>query len=141
VLPRCSVSLSRAVSSPGSSPLFRSLTNPWLTGISVLTFVFALMNKHKEKQRVAHGKPAKIIDTSMHKVYQAAPDDEVAGGYRLGDQAFLDLTDVQNDEVGASLFLLLTVLMKSSSLSLRTERLTIWNEFMRTTHRLSEIRG
>ncbi|RSH95797.1 hypothetical protein EHS25_000889 [Saitozyma podzolica] len=102
----------------------------------VLTFVFALMNKHKEKQRVAHGKPAKIIDTSMHKVYQAAPDDEVAGGYRLGDQAFLDLTDVQNDEVGASLFLLLTMLMKRSSLSIRTERLTIWNEFMRTTHRL-----
>ncbi|GFZ47569.1 hypothetical protein JCM24511_05313 [Saitozyma sp. JCM 24511] len=64
----------------------------------LLTFVFALMNKHKEKQRVAHGKPAKIIDTSMHKVYQAAPDDEVAAGYRLGDQAFMDLTDVQNDE-------------------------------------------
>jgi hypothetical protein len=59
------------------------------------------MNKHKEKQRVAHGKPAKIIDTSMHKVYRAAPDDEVAAGYRLGDQAFMDLTDVQNDEVGA----------------------------------------
>ncbi|RSH80850.1 hypothetical protein EHS25_007019 [Saitozyma podzolica] len=64
----------------------------------LLTFVFALMNKHKEKQRVAHGKPAKIIDTSMHKVYRAAPDDEVAAGYRLGDQAFMDLTDVQNDE-------------------------------------------
>ncbi|GFZ50389.1 hypothetical protein JCM24511_08146 [Saitozyma sp. JCM 24511] len=64
----------------------------------VLTFVFALMNRHKEKQRVAHGKPAKIIDTSMHKVYQAAPDAEVEGGCRLGDQAFLDLTDGQNDE-------------------------------------------
>ncbi|RSH89802.1 hypothetical protein EHS25_001788 [Saitozyma podzolica] len=64
----------------------------------VLTFVFALMNRHKEKQRVAHGKPAKIIDSSMHKVYQAAPDAEIEGGFRLGDQAFLDLTDGQNDE-------------------------------------------
>jgi hypothetical protein len=45
----------------------------------------------------------------MHKVYQAAPDAEIEGGFRLGDQAFLDLTDGQNDEVGLPLFMLMTV--------------------------------
>jgi hypothetical protein len=56
------------------------------------------MNKRKEKQRVANGKPAKLVDTSMQKAYAAAPNDAI-GEYRLGDQAFMDLTDVQNDEV------------------------------------------
>ncbi|GFZ51567.1 LOW QUALITY PROTEIN: hypothetical protein JCM24511_09334 [Saitozyma sp. JCM 24511] len=68
-----------------------------LIGNSLQTFVFAIMNKRKEKQRVANGKPAKLVDTSMHKAYAAAPNDAI-GEYRLGDQAFMDLTDVQNDE-------------------------------------------
>lgn len=58
------------------------------------------MNKRKEKQRVANGKPAKLVDSSMAKVYQAGPSEKTENGYRLGDQAFDDLTDVQNDEVG-----------------------------------------
>jgi hypothetical protein len=66
-----------------------------LIGNSLQTFVFAIMNKRKEKQRVANGK---------HKAYAAAPNDAI-GEYRLGDQAFMDLTDVQNDEVSRHLSL------------------------------------
>jgi hypothetical protein len=74
----------------------------WLIPISALTLAFWMMNKRKEKQRVTNGKPAKLVDSSMHRVYQAAFDDAVTEGYRLGDQAFSDLTDVQNDEVRGS---------------------------------------
>lgn len=56
------------------------------------------MNKSHEKRRVALGKPAKIANTSLEgKYYQ---DDNIAAdGQQLGQQAFVDMTDVENDEV------------------------------------------
>ena len=61
-----------------------------------------LENHHKEKVRVRNGKPAKLYNSSMAKEYAAGPADEVdANGNRLGDQAFSDLTDKENDEVSA----------------------------------------
>lgn len=51
------------------------------------------MNKNKEKQRVANGKPAKLTDRSMNLKYVAGVDDGT------GSNAFLDLTDKENDEV------------------------------------------
>jgi hypothetical protein len=56
---------------------------------------------------VRNGKPAKLVDRSMGARYVAGDVDENgekgAGGVVLGEQAFLDLTDRQNDEVGFSL--------------------------------------
>ncbi|KAG6010407.1 hypothetical protein E4U21_006971 [Claviceps maximensis] len=66
-----------------------------------------LLNKLQEKKRVRNGKTAKILDRSMESTYHAIGsgqdnDEEVtlqdASGHRLGDQAFLDLTDRENDE-------------------------------------------
>lgn len=54
------------------------------------------MNKRKEKQRVAHGKPAKLTDRSMERTYEAGDAADV-----LGQNAFLDMTDKENDEVRA----------------------------------------
>ena len=71
------------------------------------------LNKLQERKRVKNGKPRKIKDRSMEHKYHDAdeqPDEENVGvaegdpeatpGHhaRIGDQAFLDLTDRQNDE-------------------------------------------
>lgn len=60
--------------------------------------VLFILNKRKEKERVAHGKPAKILDTSLDKKYVQHDELVDANGNPLGQQAFLDLTDGQNDE-------------------------------------------
>lgn len=57
------------------------------------------MNKQKEKERVANGKPAKLTDRSMDRTYAAGDATDV-----LGQNAFLDLTDKENDEVKRSRF-------------------------------------
>ncbi|KAI1361854.1 major facilitator superfamily domain-containing protein [Xylaria arbuscula] len=72
-------------------------------------FNLAFLNKLQERRRVANGKPAKIIDTSMSNTYRdltAAGDSSSGGGVtedgaadqRIGEHAFEDLTDRQNDE-------------------------------------------
>ena len=70
---------------------------------AVLVAWFMLLNKRKEKVRVANGKPAKLVDRSMDAKYSAQVElkegEEGYGGVRLGDQAFLDMTDHKNDEV------------------------------------------
>lgn len=56
------------------------------------------MNKSHEKRRVALGKPAKMQNSSMEAKY--ANDEQTgADGVRMGDRAFDDLTDRQNEEV------------------------------------------
>lgn len=54
-----------------------------------------VLNKMQEKKRVANGKSARIVDQSMQNQYQ-----DVEGGTEssVGNQAFMDLTDRQNDE-------------------------------------------
>ncbi|KZT50875.1 MFS general substrate transporter [Calocera cornea HHB12733] len=75
-----------------------------LLGIYVLQVInLMFLNKRKEAQRVANGKPAKLRDLSMMKHFEQANDQTLAGAEagahaHLGDQAFLDLTDQQNDE-------------------------------------------
>ncbi|ORY82361.1 major facilitator superfamily domain-containing protein [Leucosporidium creatinivorum] len=67
-----------------------------LVGLVALQAVnLAYLNKRKEKQRVANGKPAKITDRSMTNKYEAEDEAKDAS---LGQMAFLDLTDGQNDE-------------------------------------------
>lgn len=69
------------------------------------------LNKLQERRRVKEGKPAKIKDLSMEDTYHDVEDEEidpnsrVAEGNveaqnraRVGDQAFLDLTDNRNNE-------------------------------------------
>lgn len=71
------------------------------------------LNKLQERKRVKNGKPAKIKDRSMDTKYHDAdeqPDDFGTGlaegdpegrpahHTRIGDNAFLDLTDRKNDE-------------------------------------------
>lgn len=73
------------------------------------------LNKVQERKRVANGKPAKIKDLSMtdkyDEGYEPETDEEfgkaveagdspptVTRHPRIGDQAFLDLTDRKNDE-------------------------------------------
>ncbi|GAP90676.2 putative major facilitator superfamily general substrate [Rosellinia necatrix] len=86
----------------------------------------ALLNKQQERRRVRNGKPAKIKDASMADTYEdiassAAGDEEASGGVgdgtattttttnttaaaaaagrsRLGQNAFADMTDRENDE-------------------------------------------
>ncbi|KAI1822478.1 MFS general substrate transporter [Xylaria intraflava] len=57
------------------------------------------LNKMQERRRVENGKPAKIIDTSMADTYHdLVAADESAGESRIGQNAFADLTDRENDE-------------------------------------------
>lgn len=73
------------------------------TALQAFNLVF--LNKLQERKRVANGKPAKIKDRSMETEYHDADEqlesDNVeadAHRARIGDQAFLDLTDRKNDE-------------------------------------------
>jgi hypothetical protein len=77
---------------------------------------YFFLNKLKEKQRVAHGKPAKLADRSMQQAYTSGDASEA-----LGENAFLDMTDKENDEVSMQF---------SFSLSIRRQRIEcIWLHF------------
>lgn len=66
-----------------------------LIGVIVIQiFVLSSLNKVRQKQRVANGKPKDIVDTSMRDRYQAYG----SGNEALGKNALLDLTDYKNDE-------------------------------------------
>ncbi|KAK5131469.1 hypothetical protein LTR08_000933 [Meristemomyces frigidus] len=76
----------------------------------ILTAYLVFLNKLQERKRVKNGKTAKIVDHSMERHYHDASEQVdttgVAGGdaelahshHRVGENAFLDLTDRQNDE-------------------------------------------
>ncbi|ORY88109.1 major facilitator superfamily domain-containing protein [Leucosporidium creatinivorum] len=53
-------------------------------------FILYLLNKKKERQRVANGKPAKIHDLSMDRKFD---NSELTTDKRLGEQDDLDITD------------------------------------------------
>ena len=60
-----------------------------------------VLNRLHAKTRVAHGKRAVFHDRSMDEHYGDSESEEalgVEGQARLGDNAFLDLTDRKNDE-------------------------------------------
>lgn len=54
--------------------------------VSLQIVLLGILNKRKEAQRVANGKPAKILDRSMEKHYVAYDQDEEVpeGGVKLG---------------------------------------------------------
>jgi hypothetical protein len=83
-------------------------------GLQVVNLYF--LNKVRQNQRVKHGKPKFINDTSMSKNYVAYGSDQQEGTVKLGQNgespmravkkgqlanhpiAMLDLTDYKNDE-------------------------------------------
>lgn len=65
----------------------------WAVIIQVVNL--ALLNKIQQRKRVEHGKPAKIHDHSMEERYT---DMSADNDFHVGDFAFADLTDKQNDE-------------------------------------------
>jgi hypothetical protein len=87
---------------PAYHPGLRAVLAVFVTLVAVVMIQLAnlmLLNKLQEKKRVTNGKKAKIHDHSMEdKYHDLDEDNEVEGGPRLGDQAFLDLTDRKNDE-------------------------------------------
>lgn len=67
-----------------------------VAAIGLQVCLLFLLNKQRQRQRVAHGKPKFIHDTSMDDRYtQFASDPEETG---LGQNALLDMTDIKNDE-------------------------------------------
>lgn len=68
-----------------------------VVGLQFLNLVF--MNKLQQKARVRQGKKAVLQDHSMESRFTGyAPGNEAEDGPRLGEAAFLDLTDRKNDE-------------------------------------------
>ncbi|WVQ69233.1 uncharacterized protein L199_007450 [Kwoniella botswanensis] len=63
-------------------------------GFEVIILFF--LNKQRQRQRVAVGKPKYIKDTSMSNKYQAYGTDDPEGV--LGQNALLDMTDFKNEE-------------------------------------------
>ncbi|KAK9326927.1 major facilitator superfamily domain-containing protein [Lipomyces starkeyi] len=63
-------------------------------------FNLIFLNKLQERKRVRNGKQAKVVDYSMRSHYHAIDEVNVEGQAqtRIGANAFLDLTDRENDE-------------------------------------------
>lgn len=67
-------------------------------GLQVVVLFF--LNKQRQRQRVANGKPQFLKDTSMSSKWEAQDEvQETEGGVRLGQNALLDITDFENDEM------------------------------------------
>ncbi|KAJ8095534.1 hypothetical protein PM082_023061 [Marasmius tenuissimus] len=64
-----------------------------LVGLTALDL--AWLNKRKEKQRIQNGKPAKLKDLSMAHKFD---NSETVDNQKLGENAFRDMTDKENDE-------------------------------------------
>ncbi|ADV24814.1 hypothetical protein I305_02127 [Cryptococcus gattii E566] len=64
--------------------------------VGITAAILFVLNKQRQRQRVAVGKPQYIKDTSMSNKYEAYGSDDADG--RLGQNALLDLTDFKNDE-------------------------------------------
>ncbi|KAK9350745.1 major facilitator superfamily domain-containing protein [Lipomyces doorenjongii] len=63
-------------------------------------FNLIYLNRLQQRKRVLNGKKAKVVDHSMQSHYHAADEGNVEeqAQVRIGDNAFLDLTDRENDE-------------------------------------------
>lgn len=87
---------------PSYHPGLRSVLAIFCTLVAVVGIQFAnlvVLNKLQAKKRVANGKRAVIHDHSMEDTYHAMQEDNETGdGSKLGENAFMDLTDRKNDE-------------------------------------------
>lgn len=103
---------------PAYKPGLRACLAIFVALVAVVAIQWAnliVLNKLQSKKRVRNGKQAVVVDHSMDATYRAMDennaDEEIviaegnaagtaehAGDARLGEQAFLDLTDRENDE-------------------------------------------
>jgi predicted MFS family arabinose efflux permease len=94
---------------PTYHPGLRDCLAIFVTLVAVLLMQWAnlvFLNRLQEKKRVANGKPAKMVDHSMQQQYHDIEEDMQQTGTaepvqvqeEIGENAFLDLTDRQNDE-------------------------------------------
>ncbi|KAM0513495.1 hypothetical protein ACHAPE_007757 [Trichoderma viride] len=109
--------LFNANDAPAYKPGLRACLAIFVALVAVVAIQWAnliVLNKLQSKKRVRNGKKAVVVDHSMDATYRAMDegnDEEIviadgsaagavehAGDARLGEQAFLDLTDRENDE-------------------------------------------
>ncbi|KAK2802195.1 hypothetical protein FQN51_004877 [Onygenales sp. PD_10] len=90
---------------PRYHPGLRAVLGIFVTLAAVVVIQVAnlwMLNKMQEKRRVADGKQAVIVDRSMGDRYvgldEGGEEEDGGSGQRLGDNAFLDLTDRENNE-------------------------------------------
>ncbi|KAK3323125.1 major facilitator superfamily domain-containing protein [Cercophora scortea] len=87
-----------AADAPEYHPGLRSTLGVYAMLVAVVVLQagnLVLANRAQAKRRVANGKPAVIVDHSMEREYVDMHEDGVDG---LGQLAFADLTDKENDE-------------------------------------------
>lgn len=100
--------LFNSADAPEYKPGLRACLGIFVTLVAVIFLQWAnlvMLNKLQEKKRVANGKEAKVVDHSMQEHYHdIQSENEAAAGEqgdaepRLGQNAFKDLTDRENDE-------------------------------------------
>jgi MFS family permease len=90
---------------PAYHPGLRSVLAIFATLVAVVLIQWAnliFLNKMNARRRVRNGKSADVVDYSMQDKYHDVAEDsegsEEGTGPKLGDNAFLDLTDRENDE-------------------------------------------
>jgi len=100
---------------PAYKPGLRACLGIFISLVAVVMMQWAnliMLNKLQQKKRVRNGKKAKMVDHSMESKYHAMGENtedpmmaqetaagvEYASEARAGEQAFMDLTDRQNDE-------------------------------------------
>ncbi|KAJ6783806.1 hypothetical protein PWT90_02922 [Aphanocladium album] len=100
--------LFNSADAPEYKPGLRACLGIFVALVAVILIQWAnliMLNKLQEKKRVRNGKEAKVIDHSMQEHYHDIRSDNEAAGAeagdsepRLGQNAFKDLTDRENDE-------------------------------------------
>jgi len=94
--------LFNSADAPSYHPGLRAVLAIFVTLVAVVLIQAAnlmFLNKLQARKRVSNGKKAMFHDRSMDDKYAESDEDRQAEGEpRLGDNAFLDLTDRKNDE-------------------------------------------
>nr|ADG21977.1 major facilitator superfamily transporter [Cordyceps tenuipes]ADG21980.1 major facilitator superfamily transporter [Cordyceps tenuipes] len=100
--------LFNSADAPEYKPGLRACLGIFVTLVAVILIQWAnliMLNKLQEKKRVQNGKEAKVVDHSMQEHYHDIESENEAIGseegmpeQRLGQNAFKDLTDRENDE-------------------------------------------
>ncbi|KAI9657929.1 MAG: hypothetical protein M1821_002586 [Bathelium mastoideum] len=87
---------------PAYRPGLRAVLGVFVAVIVAVGLQFAnlfVLNTYQQRKRVRNGKKAVLQDNSMARRYvEYEEGDEEASGPRLGEVAFLDMTDRENDE-------------------------------------------
>ncbi|KAA8647799.1 hypothetical protein EYZ11_010349 [Aspergillus tanneri] len=88
---------------PAYLPGLRACLGMFVAMVAVILIQWAnlfMLNRMQERRRVRNGKPAKIVDRSMHTGFEVTEEDAADEGTeaQLGRNAYNDLTDRENDE-------------------------------------------